>query len=203
MILREKGQVCATTWPQRHTGTFTEFGRRLGEFGFSSPTVLEVGPGAVTRLLYNQLRPGEGEKLSWWSNRYRAFLRNLDGLLRRLPNLELKSYEPGELQRVLPAGSKHIVADISSAVVDAIKVQYPHVEAKVLDFSTGPLPDPVDAIVCLCVLVRAKEPQQIFKNLYHSLKSGGLLVMDNRSCSQFGGPEFPLEKLAGQIWRKP
>jgi hypothetical protein len=203
MILREKRQVCATTWPQRHRGTFTEFGQWLAKGNLSAPTILEVGPGAVTTLLYNQLRPGEGSKLSWWANRYRAFLRNLDGLLRRLPNLELKSYEPGELQTVLPAGAKHIVADISSAVVEAIHNQYPAVEACVYDFAENTYPIPVDGIVCLCVLVRAREPKKIFKNIYLSLKPGGLLVMDNRSCTSFGGPEFPLEKLAGQIWRKP
>jgi SAM-dependent methyltransferase len=113
------------------------------------------------------------------------------------------SYEPGELGKVLPAGARHIVSDISSAVVEAVGRQYPAVEACVYDFAEHPYPVPADAIVCLCVLVRAREPRKIFRNLYQSLKPGGLLVMDNRSCTHFGGPEFPLERLSGQVWRKP
>jgi len=203
MVFQNRRQVSTTTWPQRHKGTFGELRQWLDQLQMASPKVLEVGPGAVTCLLRDQLQPGEGQNLSWVANRYRAFLRNLDGLLRRLPGMPLCSYEPGELATYLPAGSTHIVSDISPSVIEAIGRQYSQVQAKVIDFSTNQYPEPVDVIVCLCVLVRAREPKPIFANLYRSLRAGGVLVMDNRSCTSFGGPEFPVEKLAPQIWRKP
>ncbi len=203
IVLSMARQVNATTWPRRHEGTFGDLGQWLEKLGMASPAVLEIGPGAVTTILRDRLRPGEGEKLSWLANRYRAFLRNLDGLLRRIPGVTLCSYEPGELAAVLPTGSKHFVCDISSAVIEAIAVQYPGVKACVYDFSAGPFGESVDVIVCLCVLVRAREPKAIYANLYRSLKPGGLLVMDNRSCTSFGTPEMPVEKLAPQVWRKP
>ncbi|MFA5864156.1 MAG: class I SAM-dependent methyltransferase [Phycisphaerae bacterium] len=202
MLLREKRHVSTTTWPDRHEGTFRELGNCLNRFGISSPTVLEVGPGATTTLLRNQLASGEGQNLSWLANHYRAVLRNLDGLLRRIPNMPLCSYEPGELQEFLPAGAKLIVTDISPAVIAAIQKQYPRVEANVFDFSINAYPVPVDVIVCLCVLVRAQEPKKIWVNLYRSLKAGGLLVMDNRSCTTFGDPDLPLKKMSSQIWQK-
>lgn len=175
----------------------------MADFGMSCPTVLEVGPGAVTTWLRDWLRPGEGRELSWAQNRYRALLRNLDGLLRRLPGAPLCSYEPGELRDYLPAGAKRIVADISPAVIEAVGRQYPDVTARVFDFAAAAYPEPVDVIVCLCVLVRARAPERIFANLYRSLKDGGLLVMDHRSCTTFNPSGLPLKKLAGQVWRKP
>jgi SAM-dependent methyltransferase len=203
MSRRQQGPVNTTTWPERHNGTFGELAGRLEAAGNLAPTVLEVGPGAVTRFLRDRLRPGEGAELSWLANRYRAFLRNLDGLLRRIPAISLCSYEPGELREALPAGAKLIVTDISPAVIEAIRRQYVDVETTVFDFAARPYGAPVDVIVCLCVLVRTAAPQAIFSNLYHSLKNGGLLVMDHRSCTTFNAAGLPLEELTPQIWRKP
>jgi SAM-dependent methyltransferase len=172
------------------------------ELDLKSPRVLEIGPGAVSKLLVNKIAPGEGDQLSRVGNRYRALLRNLDGLVRRLPNMELRSYEPGELLSFLPADTQLTVADISERVIEAIQNQYPQACARVMDLTQEVLDPPADVIVCLCVLTRAREPGPMFANLYRSLRPGGLLVMDNRSCSSFGDPAMPLEKLAAHIWRK-
>jgi len=192
-----------TTWPLRHQVTFGDLSLQLKKCGIDKPRVVEVGPGAVTQFLSKYLEAGDGDDLSWWANRVRAVLRNVDGLLRRIPNISLCSYEPGELLRALPDGSELTVADISWPVIEAIRRQYPQIDAEVIDFSTQTVTPPVDVIVCLCVLVRAEYPKKIFANLYRSLSPGGLLVMDNRSCTNFGAEECPLTKLAAQVWRKP
>jgi SAM-dependent methyltransferase len=196
-------EVSTTTWPERHKETFAEFGSYLAKLNAPALTVLEVGPGAVTKLLKDRLPPGVGRDLPWFDNRCRAILRNVDGLLRRMTCLPLWSYEPGELVEALPPGSRLIVTDISERVVNAIKEQYGDVDARVFDFAAGSFSPPVDAVVCLCVLVRAKHPVRVFANLYQSLKPGGTLVMDQRSRRSFGSSEMPLEEITAQIWRKP
>jgi SAM-dependent methyltransferase len=201
--LWKRHEVSTTTWPERHKETFAELGTYLAKLNAPALTVLEVGPGAVTRLLKDSLPAGVGKDLSWFHNRRRAILRNVDGLLRRMTSLPLCSYEPGELRQMLPPVSRLIVTDISEPVVNAIKAQYSDVDARVFDFAAGSFSPPVDAIVCLCVLVRAKQPVRVFANLYRSLKSGGILVMDQRSCRSFGSPAMPLEEITAQIWRKP
>ncbi len=196
-------KLSTTTWPARHKQTFQQLAEYVDKFGMKSPTVLEVGPGASSALLKNLLAEGEGENLSFIANRLRAGLRNIDSLLRHIPFVGLHSFEPGELMDVLPSQAKLVVADINPRVVKAIAKQYPQVDARVHNFAQSPLDVQVDVIVCLCVLVRAAEPKVIFKNLYESLKQGGLFVIDNRSRTNFGSPSEPLVKLAAQIWRKP
>ena len=191
-----------TTWPQRHDNTFSVLAEILRESKPDSPVILEIGPGAVSRMLSRSLACGEGENLPWIENRWRAILRNIDGILRRLPGIKLSSYESGELIRALPECEKIFVADISPNVISAIQEQYPGVEANVFDFARAKFDPPVDVVVCLCVLVRASEPEKMFANIYHSLKPNGILVMDNRSCSRFNTGELPLKKLTNQIWRK-
>lgn len=193
-----------TTWPSRHEDTFTRFVHKLCEQRINKPTVLEVGPGAATKLLapYYPV-PYKGEPLPWLASRWRFLIRKMDSVLRKIPGVELCSFEPGELQRLLPASVKHHVADISPRVIAAIQKQYPGVSACVHDFARSPYPKRLDAIICICVLIRANEPKKIFEHLYTSLKPGGLLVMDNRSRRSFGGSEYPLESLSNQLFRKP
>ncbi len=199
----KSSEISTTTWPERHRDTFADLGKHLAENFHSPLTVLEVGPGAVTRLLKDRMPAGVGKDLPWLANRYRTVLRNVDGLLRRLTPLPLGSYEPGELKRVLPVGSRLIVADISRSVIEAVSRQYGDIEARVFDFQAGPFTEPVEVVVCLCVLVRASEPAKLFANLYRSIRPGGVLVMDERSRVSFGGADMPLEKIDGQIWRVP
>jgi SAM-dependent methyltransferase len=198
-----KRNVKTTTWPLRHTDTFTRLSQCLSAKGLSQPVVLEVGPGAATKIL-SPYYPAEheGRTLSWLERRFRTFLRKVDSVIRRIPNIELCSFEPGELRKFLPHDVRQIVADISAEVITAIKKQYSNVEATVFDFSAKPFKEQTDAIVCLCVLVRAREPKKIFKHLYDSLKPGGILVMDNRSVNSFAGPECTLKPLSFQIWQK-
>jgi SAM-dependent methyltransferase len=193
-----------TTWPKRHTATFLELSRWLNQSALTdSPKVLEIGPGAVSCWLKDRLSAGEGHELSWLANRYRAFLRNLDGIIRRLPYVDLTSYEPAELLSVLPKKISLYVADISPNVIAAIKKQYPNVHASVFDFTKQSFSPRMDAIVCLCVLVRAEKPEVMFEKIYDSLKPGGILVMDNRSCSNFNRKKLPLKPLTSQLWQKP
>jgi hypothetical protein len=83
MSENERKKVCSTTWPHRHDGTFAELGEWVKKLGWESPRIMEVGPGAVSSWLADKIAPGEGDQLSWVANHSRAFLRNLDGLLRR------------------------------------------------------------------------------------------------------------------------
>lgn len=198
-----KRNVKTTTWPLRHTDTFTRLSHCLTEKGLESPIVLEVGPGAATKIL-SSYYPAEyeGKTLTWVERRWRTALRKVDSVIRRIPNIELCSFEPGELRGFLPKDVRQIVADISAEVIFAIKKQYSNVEATVYDFSAKPFKEQTDAIVCLCVLVRAREPKKIFQHLYDSLKPGGILVMDNRSVNSFAGPLCALKPLSFQIWQK-
>lgn len=191
-----------TTWPQRHENTFSELAEILRKSGIDSPRILEIGPGAVSRILSRSLACGEGENLSTLGNRWRALLRNIDSILRRLPGVKLSSYEPGELIHAIPKNAEIFVADISPNVISAISEQYPNVQAQVFDFAKNKFDPPLDVVVCLCVLVRAPEPEKMFTNIYHSLKHNGILVMDNRSCSNFNTCNLPLKKLTNQTWQK-
>lgn len=203
MSLQAVKRVKTTTWPERHAETFSQLADRLRRLGVDRPVVLEVGPGAVSWFLHKRLAEGEGERLSPMANRYRAVLRNVDSLIRRIPGVSLYSYEPGELLRVLGEEVQLIVTDISERVIDAVGRQYPQLTARVFDFSAGPYDRPVDVVVCLCVLVRAADPRGMFANLYRSLRPGAVLVMDVRSVTQFRPDEMILENLGGQLWRKP
>jgi SAM-dependent methyltransferase len=196
-------QVKTTTWPLRHEETFTQFRHYLSETQQSTPAVLEVGPGAATKLLAPFYpAPRKGKRLPWLAGHWRFLIRKFDSVLRRIPGIELCSFEVGELRVFLPEDVNHHVADISAEVITAVQKQYPEVTARVHDFSNNLYPQTLDAVVCLCVLVRAKEPQKLFENIYNSLKPGGLLVMDNRSVRLFGGEDFPLESLSNQVFRK-
>lgn len=199
----EQRRVKSTTWPSRHRDAFTRFVQCLSQLQTHTPTVLEVGPGAATKFLapfYPD--PDDGDGSRWLKARWRALIRKTDSLLRCIPGIELHSFEPGELQRVLPANVDFHVADISKEVIKAVQKQYPNLHARLHDFSCDTFPIRVDAIICICVLVRAKEGKKLFENLYNSLEPGGLLVMDNRSVRSFGGPEYPLECLSNQLFRK-
>ncbi len=195
-------KLSTTTWPKRHRQTFNQLADFMNQYNIKSPTVLEVGPGATSSLLKNLLASGEGEDLSFWANRLRAFLRNVDSLIRHIPFVDLHSFEPGELLDVLPADARLIVSDINPRVIKAIAKQYPQADARVIDFADSPMKEPVDIIVCLCVIVRTSAPKTIFKNLYDSLKPGGLFVIDNRSITNFSDSFCVMERLAPQIWRK-
>ncbi len=203
MSKNERRKICSTTWPGRHDGTFAELRKLLDEKGVTAPVVLEVGPGAASKYLAGMLASGDGEKLSPLANRWRAVLRKVDGLIRRIPNCPLHSYEPGELLKFLPAGAKLTVADISEPVIRAIEKQYPQVCARVIDFTCEKMDAPVDVVVCFCVLTRAMRPREIFENLYQSIRPGGVLVMDARSRKSFSSAEHVLEEMTGHIWRKP
>jgi len=202
MNRRNTKRLYTTTWPERHAETFAELATWLETLDIIRPRVLHVGPGAVSACLRNRLAAGEGHRLSWPANRWRAVLRNIDSIIRHIPAMPLHSYEPGELQKALPQGSKLIVADINRRVIDAVSSQYPNLETRVLDFATEIFTPQVDVIVCLCVLVRTDAAKHLFANLYSSLKPAGLMVMDNRSVTNFSSHDTPLDKLAGQIWRK-
>ncbi len=196
-------KLSTTTWPRRHENTFKQLAECIERFGIERPTILEVGPGATSNVFRNILAGGEGENLSFFANRFRAFLRNIDSLIRHIPFVGLHSFEPGELLGAVPKDSRVIVTDINPKVIKAISKQYPQVDAQVKDFSVSPLEEPVDIIVCLCVLVRAQNPAIIFRNLYNSLKKGGIFVIDNRSKTKFSDDRTEgMERLYPQIWRK-
>ena len=160
-------KLSTTTWPKRHENTFQQLAQCLEHLNLTENpiTVLEVGPGATSSLLKNFLAPGEGQNLSFWANRFRAALRDIDSLIRHIPFVGLHSFEPNELLKALPKKARLIVTDINPKVINAIKKQYPKLDAQVKDFAQAPFETQVDVIVCLCVLVRTSKPEIIFDNL--------------------------------------
>jgi len=175
--------VGSTSWHNRHLRSFEVLSGLLQREGPADPTVMIVGPGAVTRaaavLLNDAAAAGRRPVRSLIGDAARY----ADQLLRRIPGLPLRTLEPVELESVLPAIHRLVVVDRSRRVLDAVARDLPHAECHCLDITFQPLPGPAHVVVAFNVVCRLEAPAAGMARIAGAVQPGGWLLIDDRSAA--------------------
>jgi SAM-dependent methyltransferase len=173
--------VGSTSWHNRHLACFVRLNELLLEANVSNPTVMLVGPGAVTRaaaplLSDAAVRPSTLRKLIGDVARYS------DQALRRVPWMGLRSLEPAEVESVLSVPHRLIVVDRSQRVLAAVGRQVPAAECHLLDISFQPAPQQADVVIAFNVICRLDDPEAGMAHVAAAVRPGGWLLIDDRSA---------------------
>lgn len=156
------------------------------------PTVLLVGPGAVTRVMRPFLHDAADEAPPSLLRRLRTDLaRFADQALRRIPTLPLVSLEPRELRTALGQPVHLVVVDVSRRVLEAVRRDDPDAECHALDISHRDLPVTADVVVAFNVVSRIANGAVAVAHLTAAVAAGGLLLLDDRSARRWLIPHHP------------
>lgn len=185
--------VGSTSWPNRHRPYLLRLNERLraelqqraaSNPALARPLVALIGPGAVTRLCRPLLRDAARHQATW-----RALLGDLarysDQLLRRIPSLPLVSLEALEVEAALTIPHELAVVDVSQRVLAAVARDLPAARCARVDLSREPIPFDADVIIAFNVVSRIEDGRSAANRLVDALRSGGLLLMDDRSADRF------------------
>jgi SAM-dependent methyltransferase len=153
----------------------------LRESGIDCPTIIDVGPGGVTRLAAPLLNDssrnvGRLRKLVGDAARYS------DQALRRIPFLSMRSLEPLEIAATLSMPHRLVVVDRSRRVLAAVRRDLPNVDCRCLDISREPIPLTADAVIAFNVICRLEVPEAGMAHVAAAVRPGGLLLIDQRSA---------------------
>lgn len=153
----------------------------LRESGADRPTILDVGPGGVTRLasafLNDSARSvGRLRKLIGDAARYG------DQALRRIPFLSLRSLEPLEIAETLSMPHRLVVVDRSRRVLAAVRRDLPNADCHCVDVSREAIPVVADVVIAFNVICRLDDPVAGMAHVAVAVRPGGLLLIDQRSA---------------------
>jgi len=173
--------VGSTSWHNRHKAYFDRLRDLLIQDGTTRPTVMIVGPGAVTVIaapfLNDAARPASAvRKLIGDAARYS------DQLLRRIPFMPLRSLEPREVEASLGISHELVVADRSQRVLAAVKRELPTARCINCDLSLSSPGVQADAVIAFNIVCRLEQPGIGLQHLIESVRPGGLLLIDDRSA---------------------
>jgi SAM-dependent methyltransferase len=214
--------VGSTSWHNRHLACFRRLNELLAQEPIANPTLIIVGPGAVTRLMAPLLND-EAERGN--RSRLRELIgdaaRYADQVLRRIPLAPLRSLEPLELctalskppcsAGILPVSSQPgaaeqhcrlVVVDRSRRVLAAVKRDLPDVECHLLDIAASPLPAVGDIVVAFNIICRLDDPAAGMANVAAAVRPGGWLLIDDRSADAHLRAEFGFQLVAQRIHRR-
>lgn len=194
--------VGSTSWHHRHLASFHRLDALLREAAAPNPTILIVGPGAVTRVaaaLLNDAATGgvsKARKLVGDAARYG------DQLLRRIPRMPLRTLEPVELASAMTMPHRLVVADRSQRVLSAVARQLPRAAVHCVDISFQPIPVCADAVVAFNVICRLENPAAGMAAVVKAVRPGGLLLMDDRSAEAHLGRFDEVVAIEPKIYRR-
>ncbi|MBI5763226.1 MAG: class I SAM-dependent methyltransferase [Planctomycetes bacterium] len=193
--------VGSTSWHNRHREYFRELDAILRRSGRENPTVMIIGPGAVTTiasLFLNDAATNAGSirKLIGDAARYS------DQLLRRIPFLPLTSLEPCEVESILTVPHRLIVVDRSQRILDAVARRLHGAICLCADLSLGPPPATADVVIAFNIVCRLEDPSKGIRNVSAAVNPGGWLLIDDRSADA-GLKEVPeFAPVAPKIHRR-
>lgn len=172
--------VGSTSWHNRHKVYFDRLNELLVESGAVRPTVMIVGPGAVTTVASPFLNDAA---------RSASIIRKLvgdvarygDQLLRRIPLMPLRSLEPMEVEAALAIPHELIVVDRSRRALAAVARDLPIARCIPCDLVLSSPDAQADAVIAFNIVCRLEHPAQGMKHLIDAVKPGGLLLIDDRS----------------------
>lgn len=175
--------VGSTSWHNRHLAAFVRLDALLRSAPVGHPTILIIGPGAVTWLT----RPWLNDSARAGTLPIRKLIgdgaRYADQLLRRVPFMPLASLEPVEVERTLSMPHRLVVVDRSQRILRAVGRQLPHAFCTCVDIGRSPLPEPADAVVAFNVVCRLENPPAGLRHVADAVRPGGWLLMDDRSAA--------------------
>jgi len=192
--------VGSTSWHNRHKAYFDRLGALLAESGPADPTVMIVGPGAVTAIaapfLNDAARTTSAlRKLIGDAARYS------DQLLRRIPLMPLRSLEPLEVEAALAFPHHLIVVDRSQRALAAVARDLPNARCITCDLVAASPAATADVIIAFNVVCRMDDAAAGMANLVKCLKPDGLLMMDDRSAKDFL-PRTGFKEIAPKTYRQ-
>jgi len=173
--------VGSTSWHHRHLPALTRLGELLREHGPSEPTVMIVGPGAVTVLAAPFLNDSAAVDASPLRRLIGDGARYLDQLIRRVPFMPLVSLEPLELSAALNRPHRLVAVDRSRRILRAVRRRRPDAACCLLDIVREAPPVTADAVVAFNVICRLDDPPAGMRHVAAAVRPGGYLLIDDRS----------------------
>jgi SAM-dependent methyltransferase len=161
-----------------------------------------VGPGAVTAVLAPLLNDAARS-----NGRLRRLIgdaaRYADQVLRRIPFLPLRSLEPAELEAVLTRPHRLVVVDHSPRVLAAVARRLPAAECHCVDIGAAAPPVQADVVIAFNVICRLRDPAAGVRHLLPAVRTGGWLLMDDRSAQAHLLPTSPdFTQVAPKTYRQ-
>ena len=160
-----------TGWQSRNQRLIAEAIEEAKRREMRSPTLIDIAPGLVTRLLNPYFTPRDSPR-----NR---LLGTLDGLLRKTGQFAIDCHEVLEILEIsAPLSPKHLYVlyadpDVAKAIPESdLMVLNP------TDVSTDRLLEFGDIVFCYNTIQETQDPKGTLENVLHSVKLGGLLSID-------------------------
>jgi hypothetical protein len=161
-----------TTWKGKNRRLIEEAMREASRRGMKRPTLIDIAPGAVTRLLSPYFQPQAGLTSS--------LLGSLDKGLRLTGGFPVVCHEIEEILEVFtPMEPAHLSVlyadeDVASAVPESDLILM-----NPADINRDALLEIGDVVFCYNAISKSVNPKRSLENLLHSVKMGGLLSIDS------------------------
>ena len=194
--------VGSTSWHNRHLSVFERLAELLREQGPANPTILVIGPGGVTPLMSLLLNDAASSEASSIRKLIGDAARYSDQVLRRIPGMPLRTLEPVEVERTITIPHRLVVIDRSQRILAAVARQLPQAECHCIDISFQRVPVEADVIIAFNVICRLERPEEGLANMMPSLRSGGWLLIDDRSVAGRLGPWPDVQPVDLKIHRR-
>lgn len=196
--------VESTSWHHRHLASFQHLNRLLAAAEITEPTVIIVGPGAVTTWAAPLLNDAANEDTSTFRKLIGDAARYGDQALRRIPGMPLRSLEPAELTRALGLLHRLIVVDRSRRVLDAVARDVPHASCRCVDITIQPMPEQADVVVAFNIVCRLGDQAPLgMAHIAGAVRPGGWLLIDDRSAGRYlEGTPVGFNRVANKTWRR-
>lgn len=161
-----------TGWQSRNQRLIEEAIGEAQRRGMEAPTLIDIAPGLVTRVLNPYFTPQDSPR-----NR---LLGGLDSLLRKTGQFAIDCHEVLEiLETSAPLMPKHLYVlyadpDVAKAIPESdLMVLNP------TDVSTDRLLEFGDIVFCYNTILETQDPKGTLENVLHSVKPGGMLSIDS------------------------
>ena len=184
--------VGSTSWHNRHKAYFDRLAALLAEGGIANPTVMIVGPGAVTAIAAPFLNDS-AQSTSAVRKLIGDAARYSDQLLRRIPLMPLRSLEPLEVEAALTVPHQLIVVDRSQRALAAVARDLPGARCVACDLCVSSPRVQADAVIAFNIVCRLEHPADGMRHLIESVRPNGLLLLDDRSAQAHLPPGLFIE----------
>lgn len=161
-----------------------------------------IGPGGVTRLAGLLLNDAAAAETSTIRKLVGDAARYSDQVLRRIPWMPLASLEPMELTSAISSPHDLVIVDRSRRILSAVRKQLPQAKCLLADISFQRPSVDADVVVAFNVVCRLEDPTAGMANIVAAVRSGGLLLIDDRSAEAHLSSSHRFEKIAPKIHRR-
>jgi SAM-dependent methyltransferase len=194
--------VGSTSWHNRHLDCFHRLNLLLLEEGTARRTVMVIGPGGVCLGLHALLNDSANQKAPQIRKLIGDAARYSDQVLRRIPFMPLESLEPVELSKSLSVPHDMIVIDRSSRILAAVARRLPESRRFLLDVQQKAPPEQADVVVAFNIICRLDDPEQGIRHVAAAVRTGGYLLIDDRSAAAHLEPLGGFTNVAPKIHRR-